>query len=152
MICCGSTGAESCRIDGCLKIKPNVDKTGGKNSIWVQQGEQLSIIIIIIVLSSTNNNNNNNRSHWRRLITMRTSSQRLAAVRKSEAMLLASVNCSNLCLNRGSYLPAHHHNTSVKSYSPSWTDSDCEGLNCILTPLNYIKWWQRLICSVAKAQ
>lgn len=36
---------------------------------------------------------------------MRTSSQRLAAVRKREAMLLASVNCSNLCLNLGSYLP-----------------------------------------------
>lgn len=42
----------------------------------------------------------------RRIITMRTSSQRLAAVRKREAMLLASVNCSNLCLNLGSYLPA----------------------------------------------
>lgn len=41
----------------------------------------------------------------RRIITMRTSSQRLAAVRKREAMLLASVNCSNLCLNLGSYLP-----------------------------------------------
>lgn len=38
-------------------------------------------------------------------ITMRTSSQRLAAVRKREAMLLASVNCSSLCLNLGSYLP-----------------------------------------------
>lgn len=38
------------------------------------------------------------------IITMRTSSQRLAAVRKREAMLLASVNCSNLCLNLGSYL------------------------------------------------
>lgn len=35
---------------------------------------------------------------------MRTSSQRLAAVRKSEAMLLASVNCSSRCLNLGSYL------------------------------------------------
>lgn len=40
-----------------------------------------------------------------RNITMRTSSQRLAAVRKREAMLLASVNCSSLCLNLGSYLP-----------------------------------------------
>lgn len=39
------------------------------------------------------------------LFTMRTSSHRLAAVRKREAMLLASVNCSNLCLNLGSYLP-----------------------------------------------
>lgn len=35
---------------------------------------------------------------------MRTSSQRLAAVRKREAMLLASVNCSSRCLNLGSYL------------------------------------------------
>lgn len=38
------------------------------------------------------------------IITMRTSSHRLAAVRKREAILLASVNCSNLCLNLGSYL------------------------------------------------
>lgn len=38
---------------------------------------------------------------------MRTSSQRLAAVRKSEAMLLASVNCSSRCLNLGSYLQGH---------------------------------------------
>lgn len=39
-------------------------------------------------------------------VTMRTSSQRLAAVRKREAMLLASVNCSSRCLNLGSYLQA----------------------------------------------
>lgn len=38
------------------------------------------------------------------VLTMRTSSQRLAAVRKREAMLLASVNCSSRCLNLGSYL------------------------------------------------
>lgn len=38
---------------------------------------------------------------------MRTSSQRLAAVRKSEAMLLASVNCNSRCLNLGSYLQGH---------------------------------------------
>lgn len=55
-----------------------------------------------------------------RIITMRTSSQRLAAVRKREAMLLASVNCSSLCLNLGSYLPmekdtSHFH---LCSYVP----------------------------------
>lgn len=53
--------------------------------------------------SRTEQNFKDPSSRW--VVTMRTSSQRLAAVRKSEAMLLASVNCSSLCLNLGSYLP-----------------------------------------------
>lgn len=37
-------------------------------------------------------------------LTIRTSSQRLAAVRKREAMLLASLNSRSFCLNLASYL------------------------------------------------
>lgn len=69
--------------------------------------------------------------------TMRTSSQRLAAVRKSEAMLLASVNCSNLCLNRGSYLPPQHHKTSGR-YCPASTGSNTGRLKWMLL-LSYYK-------------
>lgn len=64
----------------------------------------------------------------RQVLTMRTSSHRLAAVRKSEAMLLASVNCSSRCLKRGSYLPTESMPVSVapvcSDRSPTtWTDS-----------------------------
>lgn len=59
------------------------------------------------------------RKDRRRVITMRTSSQRLAAVRKSEAMLLASVNCSNLCLNLGSYLPTDRDTSHFVFYVPT---------------------------------
>lgn len=38
------------------------------------------------------------------VLAIRTSSQRLAAVRKREAMLLASVYSRSFCLNRDSYL------------------------------------------------
>lgn len=55
---------------------------------------------------------------------MRTSSQRLAAVRKSEAMLLASVNCSSRCLNLGSYLQGHRDRFGFSTVHPPGADED----------------------------
>lgn len=52
--------------------------------------------------SSNNNNNINNSDDV--VLAMRTSSQRLAAVRKREAMLLESVYSRSFCRNLASYL------------------------------------------------
>lgn len=54
--------------------------------------------------SSTSSNNNNNKNKTNNVLAMRTSSQRLAAVRKREAMLLESVYSRSFCRNLASYL------------------------------------------------
>lgn len=66
--------------------------------------------------------------HYRvHLITMRTSSQRLAAVRKREAMLLASVYSNNLCLNLDSYLEERQSQSNMckwrNTQPPRWSRS-----------------------------
>lgn len=66
------------------------------------------------------------------IITMRTSSQRLAAVRNREAMLLASVNCNNLCLKRGSYLPNTREWDALAPLSEAQPESLTWGL---------LLWW-----------
>ncbi len=60
--------------------------------------------ICIFNITETRTNCNDTTSCVAYKRTIRTSSQRLAAVRNREAMLLASVNSRSLCLNLGSYL------------------------------------------------